>query len=180
MPREAPVLKPLRCWLGKSSLVARLTARVSHLLAEGQPRFGHYRPGARKRCPHTPQKAQRVGVSPVLSKDRAIRLLTFSWRRPTLLRGARQQFSSRHGVAGDGINSRFQNQKMLVCFRLISYPLAAKSVSTLAVSVGCMGKGGQFPNCKPSAPSAVQGSIPQAEGSRLLTRPCCAFFAGSR
>lgn len=81
-----------------------------------------------------------------------------------------------HRVAGDGINSCFQNKNMLVCFRLTSYPVAAKSVSTLAVSVGYMGKGGQLPNCKPGAPSAVQGTIPQAKGSRLLTSPCYAFL----
>lgn len=84
--------------------------------------------------------------------------------------------SSKRRVAGDGINSRFQNKKMLVHFRLISYPVAAKSASTLAVSVGCMGKGEQFPKCKPSAPSAGQGSIPQAKGLRLLTSPCYAVL----
>lgn len=68
-----------------------------------------------------------------------------------------------------------KKKKMLVRCSLSS-PVAAKSVRTSAVPGGCVGRGGPFPNCEPSAPSAAQGSIAPAKGWRLLTSPCCAFL----
>lgn len=97
------MLTPLRCWLGRSSSVARLTKGAAPL--QPLPARG------KERCPQARAAHEHPRKLGVLQKDRATWLPMLPWRWPTLLLGARPQFSGTHGVAGDGRNSRFQNKK---------------------------------------------------------------------
>jgi len=181
------VLQPCAAGLGDSSLVTRLRAGASHLPTKGQPRFSRCQPGARKRCP----QAKRGGRQPTNTPKS-----TKGWCQPCPLKGGSHLAAhillalahlaergtaavQQHAWSGWGGHQfmfpKHTLKKKLVPLTLTSYPTVAKSGSTLAVSVGCTGRGGQVPNSKPSALSPVQGSVPQAKGLRHPTSPCYAF-----